>query len=56
MKIITNSKIVTQDKMVTGKSIVFDKKIVDIIDDKLIDKYEYEERIDARGNYIFPGL
>ena len=56
MKIITNSKIVTQDKIVIGKSIVFDKKIVDIIDDGLMDNYEYEEKIDAKGNYIFPGF
>ena len=56
MKIITNSKIVTQDKIVIGKSIVFDKKIVDIIDDELMDNYEYDEKIDAKGNYIFPGF
>lgn len=56
MKAIVNGKIVTQDKIIVGKSIVFDKKIVDIIDDELMVNYEYEEKIDAKGNYVFPGF
>ncbi len=56
MKALINGKVVTKEGILTGKSIVFDKKIVDIIDESLINKYNCEEKIDADGNYVFPGF
>ena len=56
MKAIINGKIITKEGILIGKSIVFDKKIVDIIDEDLIYKYNCEEKIDAEGNYVFPGF
>lgn len=56
MKIIVNGKIVTEDKVLTGKSVVFDEKIVDIIGKDEVDKYTYEEKIDAKGSYVLPGF
>lgn len=56
MKIIINGKIVTKEGILTGKSIIFDEKIIDIIDDNEIHKYSPDEKIDANGNYVFPGF
>lgn len=56
MKAIINGKIVTKEEILTGKTIIFDEKIIDIVDDNSIDKYKLEEKIDANGNYLFPGF
>lgn len=56
MKVIVNGKIIMENEVFTEKSIVFDEKIVDIIDKDELDKYEYKEKIDARGNYVLPGF
>lgn len=47
---------VTKEGILTGKSIIFDEKIIDIIDDNEIHKYSPDEKIDANGNYVFPGF
>lgn len=56
MKVIFNGKIVTENEILEDKAIVFDEKIVDIIDERELGKYEYEEKIDAKGNYVLPGF
>lgn len=56
MKVIFNGKIMTENEILENKAIVFDEKIVDIIDEKELGKYEYEEKIDAKGNYVLPGF
>ncbi len=54
MKCIVNGKLILADKTVEGKAVVFDERIVDIIDaDKVDTSYEI---IDAKGNYVAPGL
>ena len=54
MKCIVNGKLILADKTVEGKAVVFDERIVDIIDaDKVDASYEI---IDAKGNYVAPGL
>ncbi len=56
MKGILNGKIVTRNEVLEGKVIVFDEKIVDIINEDELDRYQFEETIDAKGNYVFPGF
>lgn len=56
MKAIINGKIVKENAILTEKSIVFDEKIIDIIDREELDKYKYENTIDAKGNYVLPGF
>lgn len=56
MRVIFNGKVVTENQVFKNKAIVFHEKIVDIIDEEELNKYDYEERIDAKGNYILPGF
>lgn len=56
MKVIFNGKIMTENEILENKAIVFDEKIVDIIDEKELGKYEYEEKINAKGNYVLQDL
>ncbi len=55
MKCIINGKLILKDKIALGMAVVFDEKIVEITDEKNIDRSKYEI-IDAEGKYISPGL
>ena len=55
MKCIVNGKLVLKDLIAENKAVIFDEKIVEIVDEKAIDKSKYEI-IDAGGKYIAPGL
>ena len=55
MKCILNGKLILANKIASGLAVVFDEKIVEITDEKNIEKEKYEI-IDAGGKYISPGL
>ncbi len=55
MKCIVNGKVILKDKTLYGQAVIFDEKIVEITDEKTIDKSKYEI-IDAGGKYVLPGL
>ena len=55
MKCIVNGKLLLKDKIALGMAVVFDDKIVEITEEKNIDKEKYEI-IDAGGKYVSPGL
>ncbi|WP_203636909.1 N-acetylglucosamine-6-phosphate deacetylase, partial [Thermobrachium celere] len=48
-------KIITESEVLEGKALIFDEKIVDIVDEKKINKSDYEV-IDVLGNYVSPGF
>ena len=52
MKQIVNAKIVLPDGIVKGKTLIFDERIEKIADAPI----ENAETIDAKGNYVIPGL
>ena len=52
MKAVVNGKIVLKNGVLENKVIVFDKKIIDICDEVPTNC----EIIDAKGNYVCPGL
>lgn len=56
MKCIINGIIITPNSLLKNKALIFDKKILDIIDEDLVNKNNFSEIIDAKGNYISPGF
>ena len=52
MKAVVNGKIVLKNGVLENKVIVFDKQIIDICDEVPTNC----EIIDAKGNYVCPGL
>lgn len=56
MKAIVNGKIITENTVLLNKAILYEEKIIDIIDEDKIDKYEELEIINANGQYVAPGL
>ena len=52
MKSVINGKIVLKDCVLENKVLIFDKKIIDICDEVPNNC----EVIDAKGNYVCPGL
>ena len=56
MKAIVNGKLILKDGTAEGKAILFDEKIVDIVDEEQLDTLKFDEIIDARGEYVAPGL
>lgn len=62
MKAIINGKIVTEETILDGKTLIFNNKILDIIDEEMLEKYKIHnfnkeiEIIDAGGKYIGPGF
>ena len=56
MKCIINGKIVLKDKVYEGKVLLYDEKIIGIYDEAEKDKYAGAQIIDAKGNYVAPGL
>ncbi len=55
MKCIINGKVILKYAVVENSAIIFDEKIREITDIKNIDTSRYEV-IDAKGNYVSPGL
>lgn len=55
MKCIINGKVIMKYAVVENSAIIFDEKIREITDIKNIDLSQYEV-IDAKGNYVSPGL
>ncbi len=55
MKCIINGKVILKYAVVENSAIIFDEKIREITDIKNIDLSQYEV-IDAKGNYVSPGL
>ncbi len=55
MKCILNGKLILKDKVAANMAVIFDEKIVEITEEKNIDKSKYEV-IDAKGKYVSPGL
>ncbi len=55
MKCIINGKVILPDKVVEGYAVVFDSMIKNILPLNDIDLSDYEV-IDAKGNYVSPGL
>ena len=56
MKAIINGKIVMPDCLIEGKALLFDKKIAGICDVEAVMNDASVEKIDAKGNYVAPGL
>ncbi len=56
MKAIINGRIIMPDKVVEGKALLFDKKIAGICDQEAVLGDESIVKIDAKGNYVAPGL
>lgn len=56
MKCIINGKIILPDKVYEGKVLLYDEKIIGIYDEAEKDKYADAQLIDAKGNYVAPGL
>lgn len=55
MKCIINGKVILKDKVAENLAVIFDEKIQKIADIGEINTSEYEV-IDAKGNYVAPGL
>ena len=55
MKCIINGKVILKDKVAENLAVIFDEKIQKIADIGEINTSEYEV-IDAKGNYVTPGL
>ena len=55
MKCIMNGKVVLKDDVVSGVAVILDDKIKAIVPECEINTEEYEV-IDAKGNYVAPGL
>lgn len=55
MKCIVNGRIVTPDAVLEDKALVYDDKIRSVVDASTLNLAEYEV-IDAKGNYVAPGL
>ncbi|MDO4739695.1 MAG: N-acetylglucosamine-6-phosphate deacetylase [Eubacteriales bacterium] len=56
MKAIINGKIVMPDCLIEGKALLFDKKIAGVCDVEAVINDATIEKIDAKGNYVAPGL
>ncbi|AEB75326.1 N-acetylglucosamine-6-phosphate deacetylase [Clostridium botulinum] len=56
MRCILNGTILTEDSLLKNKALIFDKTIIDIVDENSINKNDFSEIIDAKGNYISPGF
>lgn len=56
MKIIINGKIIKEDEVLTGYALVYDKKIEKIIPQEQADTADYEEVLDAAGQFVSPGF
>ena len=54
MKYIVNGRIVMPDRIIDGKALAYDEKISGVV--KTEDIPEGAEVIDAKGNYVCPGL
>ena len=54
MKYIVNGRIVMPDRVITGKALAYDEKISGVV--KTEDIPAGAEVIDAKGNYVCPGL
>ena len=55
MKCIINGKVILKDRIAENLAILFDEKIQKIADSSTIDTTKHEI-IDAKGNYVAPGL
>ena len=55
MKCIINGKLILKDRVLENAVVIFDEKIQKICDAKDINLSDYEV-IDAKGNYVAPGL
>jgi len=56
MKAIVNGRIITEKEMLEGKVLLYDIKIDAIIEKEQLDLYRDLEIIDAKGQYVSPGL
>ncbi|MBO4367536.1 MAG: N-acetylglucosamine-6-phosphate deacetylase [Clostridia bacterium] len=56
MKAIINGRIITPDSVVEGKALLFGNKIAGIVDTAAVMDELSIEKIDAKGNYVAPGL
>jgi len=60
MKGIVNGRIITEEQILEGKVLLFNNKIVEIIEQSEIEKYNEQfgnmDLIDAKGNYVSPGF
>lgn len=56
MKAILNGHILTENSILKNKALIFNESILNIVDEKSIDKNIFEEIIDAHGDYISPGF
>lgn len=58
MKVIINGKIILEDCVLEDNVIIFDKDIKNIIPEKNFNQTKYQniEIIDAKGNFVSPGL
>ena len=54
MKYIVNGKLILKDKILTGKALAFEDRIYDILPESEVPAGA--EVIDAKGNYVAPGL
>lgn len=55
-KAIINGQIYIENKLLLNKAIIFNDKIIDIIDSSMVNDIGVNKIIDAKGNYILPGL
>ncbi|WBW95299.1 N-acetylglucosamine-6-phosphate deacetylase [Oceanirhabdus sp. W0125-5] len=56
MRAITNGRIITEEKILEDYILLFSDRIEDIIPQADLRKYHVKEIIDAKGNYVSPGL
>jgi len=60
MKGIVNGRIITEEQILEGKVLLFNNKIVEIIEQSEIEKYNEQfgdiTFIDAKGNFVSPGF
>lgn len=57
MKAIVNARIILKDCIKEDCVLLYDEKIMDIVPKEEIDSFEeFEEVVDAQGNYVAPGL
>jgi len=56
MNAIVNGKIIMENSLVKDKAIIFEDKIIDIVPENEISRYNINNLIDAQGYYVSPGF
>jgi N-acetylglucosamine-6-phosphate deacetylase len=56
VKAIVNGKIILEDEIVEGSALIYDEKIVNMVNNHEVGRFNVDSIIDAKGNYVSPGF